>query len=69
MGKFSSRFEEAVLVRFQELAVLELGLLSAFARRHSSNLDYVPVFINSTETEVDEKCFEGGKLRNRVVRS
>ena len=67
-GEFVSRFKETVLVRFRKLAVLRLGLLSAVASGHSSSLDYVPVFIDSTGIEVGEKCFEGAKLRIRVIR-
>ena len=68
MGEFVSRLGEAVLVRLQESSVLWLSLLSTVASDHSSCLDYVPVFIDCTDIEVDEKYFEVAKLRNRVVR-
>ena len=64
-----SRLGEAVLVRLQESSVLWLSLLSTVASDHSSCLDYVPAFIDCTDIEVDEKCFEGAKLRYSVVRS
>ena len=67
MVEFLSLFGEAVLVRLQESSVLWLSLLSTVASGHSSSLDYVPVFIDCTDIEVDKKCFEGAKLRYSVT--
>ncbi len=62
MGEFLSRFGESDLARFRELAVRWLGPLTAtVANRHRCSLGYVPVFIDSTDIEVDGKCFEGAQ--------
>ena len=62
MGEFLSRFKESDLTRFRELAVRWLGPLTAkVASCHRSALGYVPVFIDSTDIEVDGKCFEGAQ--------
>ena len=62
MGEFLSRFGESDLSRFRELAVRWLLPLTAkVAARHRCALGYVPVFIDSTDIEVDGKCFEGAQ--------